>query len=305
MKKIGLLALVLVMGVAFVSCDKTDETEFDVMAKSSLSEDPSGPATPAGVAPFIIPGANNGGNRTCAEVGAFFMNDPTFFDYCGEKVDFGKFTGAFPEGLVVTSDGKTLSFKADECIKIGDKFYSVGAVIVKGGNAANVYFYEDGTLSDVNLTAPANASGKPAGISNVTFCYIECDDQPKLVIAFKSYLSPSDWACTTGGPGNIDFVAYYDFKPGIVGKIYLSAGTNPSTGDLTKPVGNITVSDIDNNGDWEVTIDNSDLPGVLFKDAYLFVGTLAEYTGLYYLNFPYKTGVLATPVAPLIMHLPF
>jgi len=76
MKKFRLLTLVLVMGVAFVSCDKTDETEFDVMAKSLLSEDPSGPATPAGVAPYIIPGANGGGNRTCAEVGMFFMNRP-------------------------------------------------------------------------------------------------------------------------------------------------------------------------------------------------------------------------------------
>lgn len=305
MKKFRLLTLVLVMGVAFVSCDKTDETEFDVMAKSLLSEDPSGPATPAGVAPYIIPGANGGGNRTCAEVGMFFMNDPAYFDYCGDKVDFGNFEGAFPEGLVVTSDGKTLSFKAAECIMSGDKYYSVGAIIIKGGPAANVYFYEGGTLSDMNLTAPVNASGKPAGISNVTFCFVECDEQPKLVIAFKSYLAPSDWACTTGGPGNINFVAYYDFKPGVVGKIYLSAGTSPSTGDLTKPVGNITVGDINNDGKWDVTIDNSDRTDLLFKDAYLFVGTLAEYTGLYYLNFPYKTGVLETPVAPLTMHLPF
>jgi len=144
MKKLKLFALVLVMGIAFVSCDKTDETDFDVMAKSSLSEDPSGPATPAGVAPFIIPGVNNGGNRTCAEVVPFFMNAPAYFDYCGDRVDYGKFAGAFPAGLKVTSDGKTLSFKADECIKIGDKFYSVGAIIVKGGNAANVYFYAGG-----------------------------------------------------------------------------------------------------------------------------------------------------------------
>lgn len=304
MKKLNLLALILIMGIAFVSCDKTDATEFDVMAKSSLSEDPSGPATPAGVAPFIIPGANNGGNRTCAEVGMFFKNDPAYFDYCGEKVDFGNFKSAFPEGLMVTSDGKTLSFNATDCFKIGDKYYKVGAVIVKGGNSANVYFYEGGTLGDVNLTAPANASGKPAGISNVTFCYIECDEQPELVIAFKSYLNNSDWVCTTGGPGNIGFVAYYDFKPGVVGKVFLSANTNPSTGDLTKPVGDITVADIDGDGLWEVTIDNVDRPELLYKNAYLFVGTLAEYTGKYYLNFPFQTGEI-TPVAPLTFQLSF
>lgn len=304
MKKFNLLALILVLGIALVSCDKSDENEFDVLAKSSVSEDPSGPATPGGVMPYIIPGANQGGNRTCSEVGAFFRNDPAYFDYCGERIDYGKFNGAFPEGLSVTSDGKYLSFTASDCIKIGDKYYKVGAVIVKGGPAANVYFYEGGTLSDTNLTAPVNASGKPAGISNVTFCFIECEEQPALVIAFKSYLNNSDWVCTTGGPGNIGFVAYYDFKPGVVGKVYLSANTDPSSGDLTKPVGNITVADTDGDGLWEVTVDNTDRTDLLFKNAYLFVGTLAGYTGSYYTGFPYQTGEI-TPVAPLIFQLPF
>jgi len=304
MKKLNLLALILVLGIAFVACDKTDNSEFDVLVKSSLSEDPSGPATPGGVAPYVIPGANPGGNRTCAEVGTFFKNDPAYFDYCGDRVDYEKFEGGFPAGLIVTSDGKKLSFKADYCIKIGDKLYKVGAVIVKGGPAANVYFYEGGTLSDSNLNAPVNSSGKPAGISNVTFCFIECDNPPELVIAFKSYLNNSDWTCTTGGPGNIGFVAYYNFQPGNVGKTYLSANTTPATGDLTKPVGNIVVSDVDNDGLWEVTVDNADMPGVLFTDAYLFVGTLEQYTGLYYTNFPIKTGVI-TPVAPLILQLTF
>ncbi len=99
-------------------------------------------------------------------------------------------------------------------------------------------------------------------------------------------------------------MAYYEFKPGVVGKVYLSAGTTPSTGDLTKPVGNLTVADTDGDGQWEVTVDNVDRPDLLYKKAYLFVGTLAEYTGKYYLNFPYQTGEI-TPVAPLIFQLPF
>lgn len=304
MKKINLLTLILVMGIAIVSCDKSDQSESDVLIKSSPAEDPSGPATPGGVAPYVIPGANQGGNRTCAEVGLFFMDDAAYFDFCGERVDYENLATGFPAGLEVTSDGKYLSFKAEDCILIGDKFYQVGAVIVKGGPAANVYFYENGTLGDTNLNAPVNASGKPAGISNVTFCFILCEDQPQMVIAFKSYLNNSDWTCTTGGPGNIGFVAYYNFQPGNVGKIYLSANTNPASGDLTKPVGNIIVSDVDNDGKWEVTVDNADMTNVLFTDAYLFVGTLQQYTGLYYTSFPYKTGVI-TPASPLLFQLPF
>jgi len=53
-----------------------------------------------------------------------------------------------------------------------------------------------------------------------------------------------------------------------------------------------------------VTVDNSDRPDLLFTDAYLYVGTLAGYTGLYYTAFPIKTGVI-TPVAPLIFQLTF
>lgn len=304
MKKFNLLALIFVLGIAMVSCDKSDESDFNVLSKSKQSETPGGQATPSGVTPVIIPGENPGGNRTCAEVGAYFKNDPAYFDYCGDRVDFEDFATGLPALLNVTSDGKTLAFKATDCILIGDKFYKVGAVIVKGGSAANVYFYEGGTLEDKNLTAPVNASGKPAGISNVTFCFIECDPQPKPVIAFKSYLSNTNWVCTTGGPGNIGFVAYYDFKEGNVGKVYLSANTSPASGDLTKPVGNITVADIDNDGLWEVTVDNSDNTALMFTDAYLFVGTLEKYNSSYYTGFPYKTGVM-TPTATVTFQLPF
>lgn len=194
MKRLNLLALILVLGIAFVSCDKSDDSEFDVLTKSKQQAVSQGSQTAqTGVVPVVIPGENPGGNRTCAEVGAYFRNDPAYFDYCGDRVDYEDFANGFPGGLSVTSDGKTLSFKADDCLIIGDKFYKVGAVIVKGGPAANVYFYPDGVLEDKNLTAPVNASGKPAGISNVTFCFILCDPQPKLVIAFKSYLSNTNW----------------------------------------------------------------------------------------------------------------
>jgi hypothetical protein len=47
----------------------------------------------------------------------------------------------------------------------------VDVVIVKGGNASNVYTYVPESLGDTGLHAPANASGNFAGLSHISFCY--------------------------------------------------------------------------------------------------------------------------------------
>jgi hypothetical protein len=47
----------------------------------------------------------------------------------------------------------------------------VDAVIAKGGNASNVYTYDPESTGDTGLHAPANASGKFAGLSHISFCY--------------------------------------------------------------------------------------------------------------------------------------
>ena len=73
-------------------------------------------------------------------------------------------------------------------------------------------------LSDGGLAAP----GEKPMVSNLTFCFIECEEQPDLVIALKSYM--------TNGAGHvpatydISFVGYYDFIPNHNGyKIYYIA----------------------------------------------------------------------------------
>lgn len=85
------------------------------------------------------------------------------------------FTGtAWPEGFEITvTEGKYVQWKytppAGFCLK------NV-AFIVKGGNDANVYYYEADDLGnivyeDTGLASPINASGGPAGLSNLTICY--------------------------------------------------------------------------------------------------------------------------------------
>jgi hypothetical protein len=178
---------------------------------------------------------------------------------------------------ILNSNGSTFDWKSD---------YPVCKVVVKAGRGAYVYSYPNGAYHDEGLIGY-----KSKGISHVTFCYGE----PTLVIALKSYLT-SNYATTSGGPGNIDFVGYYFFVPNYIGnKIYYIADTN-------YPLGDIIVSDIDADGDWEVTVNNNDLPQFLFTEVNLFVGTLADYFSTPYTAFPYQTGVIE-PVSSLTIEL--
>lgn len=190
MKKITHLPAILFMFAAIVSCNKdmTDDSELDLLKKAKVGaaagKVESLPVSDGSIKPCIIPGANNGGNRTCAEVATAWELVPNPF-YCGVKIDYnaGVFAGTFPSGLNVTvTDRKYVSFEMEDCILIGEKYYKVGAVIVKGSNAANVYYYPTGTIGDSGLASPINASGSLAGLSNLTFCFIECEKElPELI----------------------------------------------------------------------------------------------------------------------------
>lgn len=261
-----------------------------------------------GVEPYIIPGANNGGNRTCAEVAAEWGLNPNPF-LCGTKVDYSgdDFSSKFPSWLHVTvTDGTFVSFSMDKCAMINGKYYRVGAVIVKGSSDANVYYYPNGTLFDSGLASPVNASGAAAGLSNLTFCLIECKEQPNLVIALKTWFDNGRWACTSGGPENISFVGYYDFIPYHQGyKIYYTAETSPLSADLSKPVGNLMIADSDQDGFLDVTIDNSLMPDKKFTKASLFVGTLEDYKKSWHGVFEYQTGDIApTPLVKFDLDIP-
>jgi len=187
MKKITYLFAALVMVAALGSCEQ-DNSEI-MLKKGDAATSSTQVPSDQGILPVVITGANNGGNVTCAEVAAAFGRPVGYF-HCGEKVDFsdGEFEGEFPDGLIVeVTDGKYVSFEMEAPIMIDNKYYVVGAVIVKGGNNANVYFYPSGSMGDSGLASPVNSSGKPAGLSNLTFCLME--KMPEFVIALKTYLA--------------------------------------------------------------------------------------------------------------------
>ena len=190
-----------ILALGLISCEKQDKDSPDFPGQGAvkavyLPGDLPGPVSDLGIDPVIIDGENKGGNRTCEEVW-MALGDPEAVcgvDYlCGEKVDYdedgGGFESDFPDGLHVTVEGVHISFWADDCLEIDGTFWKVGAVIVKGSNAANIYWYGEeeggGVLADEGLAAP----GGKRMVSNLTFCLVPCepdDEEPELIISLKT-----------------------------------------------------------------------------------------------------------------------
>lgn len=303
MKKLTYLFAILTMFAAIVSCSKetTRDNELDLLKKATVitARTASSPISDGvGVTPYLIPGSNKGGNRTCAEVATAFNLETNPF-LCGEKIDYddGAFLGAFPEGLNVTTDGVFVSFDLADCIMIGDKYYKVGAVIVKGSDQANVYYYYGGILSDNGLASPINSSGSPAGLSNLTFCFVECEVPVDLVVGFKSYVTGVEDAHVTTG----EFITAYPLALGGSYPVYLWGGASAQF-----LVGYLTIADSNNDGYWEITIDNSVRPEFQYIEPFLYVGTAEDFS-LDFRNYPYPDPkvIIDPPMDTWTFVLPF
>jgi len=283
MKKLSYSLLGIILITSMFSCEKEESFDSDLLKSKKTTTAVEAKTSDSGVMPEIIPGDNRGGNRTCAEVGLHFKDDADYFDLCGEKVDYNdQFEDAFPDGLEVTVTDRTfVEFKMDDCIMIGDSYYKVGAVIVKGSNAANVYFYEDGILHDSGLSAPVNPSGKPAGLSNLTFCFIECEPQEEeIVMAMKTYIMSPDstisWAATrgTGSENDVLKIGYHKISTdGIT--LYLTAREAKVT------VASITITkmtDSEDNDYLNIVAEFTDAySDYTFEKSHLYVGSVDGY----------------------------
>jgi len=212
MKKLMFIVAGIILALAIVSCEKQDKNDpgADALKTAKVTYDVGdmvGPQSDIGIDPVIIDGENRGGNRTCEEVWLTFDPDAVpGTDYmCGDKVDYDDdpegFASSFPSALNVMVSGIYVSFEALDCIEFVDDlgnstFWKVGAVIVKGSNAANIYWYGHeeggGVLADSHLAAP----GDKHMVSNLTFCFVPCDTPPeKKIMAAKVWFFQTGAAC--------------------------------------------------------------------------------------------------------------
>jgi hypothetical protein len=161
---------VLALAIFLIGCQEMESLDANLLDKSELAlSDGAGDHINArmmiqNVEP-VFWNQGEGGNATCADVAGVFDLDG--FNSSSSRVNTsgGAFTGTFPAGFTVTlkDGGNSMDWSftpgEDECL------FDI-AVIVKGGPAANLYYYKDGQTGGTGLVAPGGA-----GISNVTFCY--------------------------------------------------------------------------------------------------------------------------------------
>ena len=77
--------------------------------------------------------------------------------------------------------------------------FALGAVVVKGGNSANVFYYNPAAFMDTDLYSPINASGGIADVSHASFCWDlqelgKCYQDETAWAVGDRYVKKGNWA---------------------------------------------------------------------------------------------------------------
>ena len=178
------LLLTLFIPVAFAQKDRSVSLDSKVYTPTLIDTQYDGP--------YEFSGGGAAGNPSCATLNALDNSeDPNspYFHMSTDwemKLDFSTPNGTYPianGGGVVLSGGITP--KPDRSISVTSSgailngwtlsglttapHYAVSAVIVKGGNSANVYLYPD--LSFGDIVGPFSTVNGQNAISHLTFCF--------------------------------------------------------------------------------------------------------------------------------------
>lgn len=142
------------------------------------------------------------GNPTCTGLG---------YDF-GMKLNYPDDStgGTYPLG------SGTVTWSTDGTYVNWSSTFGVDAVIVKGGSNANVYEYDPPAESygDTGLVSPNNASGDPAGLSHVEFCFdyevtVSKTANPTYTRTFaweiEKSVTPAEWDLFTGDSGTSEY----------------------------------------------------------------------------------------------------
>lgn len=161
------------------------------------------------------------GNPVC---GAGFLSVKFDPPNSGTKYIGGK-------AITMTTDGTYVDWTSE---------IPIDYVLVKGGSAANMYAYSLASTGDTGLHSPENPSGRPAGVSHVTFCFV-----PRLLI---------DKTVETSLKRTWDWTIEKMLKDEIENPLQLAKGQSYFVDYLVK----LTANHVDS--DWKVwgtiTIDN-------------------------------------------------
>jgi hypothetical protein len=207
---------------------------------------PSKPVSNGGITPYIIDGEGSGGNRTCAEVGMAFFGDADYYELTTGKIDYeGSSADSFDPIQVTVTDGTYVSWQY--------AMHNGLAAIVKGSNDANVYVYDGTYTEDSGLASPVNASGQPAGLSNLTFCWVPGDEELTVTKTVEtSFTRTHLWDIDKSVDTDNHYLEYGTPKIWL----YID-GTGDETATWTVDVTYEGYEDRDFNVSGEITIENT------------------------------------------------
>ena len=291
-----LFAVFMIMSIAFVSCEKDTDEFFSQNDEIVLKSDAVNPL----VEPILWTEDDGpGGNATCADVGLGDVVMSTGrIDFEDGEFQFDDGDG-WIDGLTVTvTDGKFVewNYQTEPFEEDGEWFvHVVGAVIVKGGPAANIYVYNDENSygwddemgynlwvsTDNNLQSPDNDGGNIAELSNLTFCIVEREYIP-LPPDFNPFpqecfewQTETAWAANGDVPGSIRYVNRGNWATYLIFEneektVSLFAGqtTFVGTATLTPVDGGMVEIEILLEDGWELAIYDYDEFGNIIEDTF-------------------------------------
>ncbi len=112
------------------------------------------------------------GNPTCADLVGCTAETV--------KIEISRSYPSGPQELAI--EGGKVTFTINSITDIDwHSDVPVACIIVKGGNAANVYHYEGGVTEDWGLTPPENSGGN-FGLSHLDYCGIATPEFPTIAL---------------------------------------------------------------------------------------------------------------------------
>jgi hypothetical protein len=170
MRTIRILTLAFLAILFVMACNKDQTVSSNDLQTSASNRD----CTPE----VTVKTEGPGGNYSC----------PAGFDNTSTRIEIDQTVNpqSDTEGPIswsISADGKYLSWSGNVCGLV---------VVVKGATSSNVYTFDDDCKGASGLTAPIK-NGKYPQISNITFCWDDCDGECAGETAFGG---------NTAGPGS-------------------------------------------------------------------------------------------------------
>lgn len=225
MKHVTLLAALVVGALLLAACGTTQQAGLDNLDDGVSRLAVSQATTDNGVEPILVD-SGPGGNATC---GIGFPYASTRFDDVGGNVFTVELFERAADGTVdldAIVGTVQVTVSADPVdgfdviawqVMTGD--IVIKAVIVKGSNASHIYNYGSGATSDSGLVAPVNASGKPAGLSNITFCGDD-DDDDRVIDEICEWSGETAWADGDRYVRRGNWATYTSYQAGATVTVY-------------------------------------------------------------------------------------